>query len=61
MTFMGKSFSTVLLAIAAFVMVAAGAFVLTSMALSDSDEDSGSAGSAESGEQHVYLTNLGMT
>ena len=57
MVSMGKSFATVLLAIAAFIMVGAGAFLITTTALSDSDD--GSLASA-SGEQHVHLINLGM-
>ena len=56
---MGKSFSTVLLAIGALIMVGAGAFIITTTALSD--DGSSDAGSGEVDEQHVYLTNLGMT
>jgi hypothetical protein len=55
---MGKSFSTMLLAIGALIMVGAGAFVIAATALGD---DSSSPAAAESGEQHVYLLNLGMT
>lgn len=59
---MGKSFSTILLAVGAFVMVGAGAFLIATTALGDDGDDrSGASSSAESGEQHVYLTNLGMT
>jgi hypothetical protein len=56
---MGKSFSTVLLAIGALIMVGAGAFIIMTTALSD-DESSSPAASGPD-EQHVYLTNLGMT
>lgn len=59
---MGKSFSTILLAVGAFVMVAVGGFVIATTALGgDDDESAGSSGSDVSGEQHVYMTNLGMT
>jgi hypothetical protein len=59
---MGKSFSTILLALGALVMVAVGGFVIVTTALSDDDsETAGSSDTNVSGEQHVYLTNLGMT
>ena len=59
---MGKSFSTILLAIGALVMVGAGALVIGMTALGDSGDDADSSpASALSGEQHVYLMNLGMT
>jgi hypothetical protein len=56
---MGKSFSTVLLAIGALIMVGAGAFVIAATALGD--DEANSPASAGPDEQHVYLTNLGMT
>lgn len=59
---MGKSFSTVLLAVGAFIMVGAGAFLIATTALGDSDDgDNGSPAGTEASEQHVYLMNLGMT
>lgn len=60
---MGKSFSTILLAIGALVMVGAGAIFIGMTALGEGDgnEPDSAAGSELSGEQHVYLTNLGMT
>jgi hypothetical protein len=58
MVSMGKSLSTMLLAIGALIMVGAGVFFIAATALGD-DNDSPAA--AESGEQHVYLLNLGMT
>ena len=59
---MGKSISTLLLALGAFVMVGAGAFVIATTALSDDANENGEPATATiSGEQHVYLINLGMT
>ena len=58
---MGKSFSTILLALGAFFMVGAGAFLIATTALSGDDEESVSPGVSASGEQHVMLQNLGMT
>ncbi len=56
---MGKSFSTILLAAGAFVLVAAGSFFIVTMALGSDNGEASTA--AASGEQHVYMTNLGMT
>jgi hypothetical protein len=58
---MGKSFSTVLLAIGALVMVGAGAFVITVTTLGSEDESDSTAAVSLSGEQHVVLLDLGMT
>jgi hypothetical protein len=59
---MGKSFSTVLLAIGALIMVGAGALIIATTALGgDGDDVDSSPGTEVSDEQHVYLMNLGMT
>jgi hypothetical protein len=60
-TSMGKSFSTLLLAVGAFLMVGAGAFLIATTALGDDDDDAVGPGADVSGEQHVLLQNLGMT
>lgn len=58
---MGKSLSTLLLAVGAFLIVGAGAFMIATTALGDDESDVASPGAALSGEQHVLLQNLGMT
>jgi hypothetical protein len=58
---MGKSFSTLLLAVGAFLMVGAGAFLIATTALGGDEEAPSSPGAEVSGEQHVLLQNLGMT
>jgi hypothetical protein len=57
---MSKSISTWLLAAGVFALVAAGAFMITTMALSNDDPSEAALGSDTVSEQRVLFFNLGM-